>query len=736
MEAQASLDSGNVEAHTPQWKYQPDSMESAYFSAHVKVFHKILRHFIVQSSSRIQHSARPKNEEQSVALVVNGDLGDKSMTEEQTGNDQGKAVLTLFGNAQGQHKQLFSSFQKPLPHQFWAAHQTSNRLPTLATNALIPVRESGLPGNQLVSTRLVSVGSEGALPGFKQRLKFRDLFQPSSSVPALIPPKSLSSTNARSSSITWTNDASSKEIVRKNDYTTEKLSTGHWLGYDGVSSEQESASPEAKRRRRDRALSSGEASMEPSEHTKAALAQAKEDALFRKVYSSFAPSIDNSSALIPEETKNVVWWRKVGEPWYSQILAIDPELEKTDIGLGGGGDDMPNDDDDDDFTELIENWVSPNLDAFKDLNVSDQETQTSQHLLEKISELLESLQSHQRLRNSQLGPGVRPTAVPTSAAKDLPAPQPSDTERAVYDDLRERLTELVSRLAPYQLAKVDGQRLSSLILSRDVILESKNYQGTMDDDHATRLSAIAAADTASSSARNAPAPRPGTFSHNRNPSGQGTSNTSLNTSRSGQISKPSLNHWQTPAHSYSSGVQRSSYNPPSTYGRTPLNQYLNGRPIAANQPNGVSMSYSQNSNSPLYQQRAPNTPTTYGGYSQAPGGARNTQSLHGQTGYPSLVSRPPSNTYLTPTTSGNAPQAPISGNRITARQSISGASPSPLPQGSPYAPPQASAVPRAPSNHSRPETPSTPTAAQAPAQQLPQQSPTLGPAQSLQPAVT
>jgi hypothetical protein len=72
---------------------------------------------------------------------------------------------------------------------------------------------------------------------------------------------------------------------------------------------KDQASPTAKQESRQRALSMGEAQQPPSEAIFVAVQQAKEDALFRSAYSSFAPSRDDASAIILEETKNMVWWQ-------------------------------------------------------------------------------------------------------------------------------------------------------------------------------------------------------------------------------------------------------------------------------------------------------------------------------------------------------------------------------------------------------------------------------------------
>ena len=716
---QASVSSQQNDATTSQWKYQPDSLEADRVSAQLRTFRKALRTFI------LQEHGQPETEQPSVKKekdLPNGDVKTEDSASNIVGEEmtdgQGKAVLTLFGNAQGQHKQLFSSFQKPMPRHLWSDAQGAI---DSSPDALMPLRENGLLGNQIISTKLVPVEGRDALTAAKRDLQFRDLFSPPSSLPALTPPKPASSSTNRSPSITWTSTHPASEPSQKQEYATEKLPSGQWLGYDGLSTEQGTASPEAKRRRRDRALSSGEATREQPNEMRAALARAKEDALFRRVYSSFAPTADNSACIIPEETKNDLWWAHFAGVQNANSVAIDPFLDNEAI----DEDDAAVDGDPDSYKDVVENFEPTVLEP-QDAGGSE----NPDLILVEISELLESLQSHQRVRNSHLNAGARLGTGQVPASNSGTAP--SEAEISLYNKSRSKLASLVSRLSPYTVAKVQGDELGDLVLSREILLEGSNYQGTMDDDQATRMAAAAALNVAlggSSASRNTPASKQNTYSHARTSSGPVNASTPNNTVRnSSSVSKPPLSNWQTTAQSHGASAQRPAYNPVNSYNRAPLNSYTNPRPLAA-QTNGMSTSYQQSPSQPMYQQRAQIAVSQYGGYAQSPTLGRPPPNL--QSIYQPIMSRPPSNGYSSAT--AGAPQASMTTSNVPPRPTTQGSSHSPLPQGSPYAPPQSTMGVNGTSQASRPITPSGLNAAQTQTNQQPQQSPsvTAAPSQAM-----
>jgi len=217
--------------------------------------------------------------------------------------------------------------------------------------------------------------------------------------------------------------------------------------------------------------------------------KAKEDALFRSVYSSFAPSEDDSLALVPAKTKRQAWWHKVGERKYDQIIEnesalvsdsavnasemlIDPALEMSTL------------------QDAVESF-EPEAGMDMRNGVKDNEVEG---LLREISELLETLSSYQRNRNVTLASTPRTPLTHNSSFNSMTGTpsRPSSAEVDIYQMLRSQLTLMISSLPPYAVAKLDGDQLEELSISRNILVEDKEYKGIMDEDQATRIAKAAA----------------------------------------------------------------------------------------------------------------------------------------------------------------------------------------------------------------------------------------------------
>lgn len=669
------------------YKYTPGLVEADRIAAQVNAF----KNMAVNLRDQEQHweaSAKPKDEGLPNVEVgkplVNGNVA-SHVDNTQYGIQEvgGKKVLTLFGNAQG-HKQLFSSSQKPTARSR-PSHEDTNGSSILAsTGTPMVLREDRLP-NQIFSTQIVATDTQDALPTARQTLKFGELFKPPSSLQPLAPPKHSKRAVSRESNITWTRDSSS-DLGGKSGYTNEKLPTGSWLGYNSISLTQEPVSPESKRKRRDRALSTGETIADPPEKVKAAQASVKEDALFRGVYSSFAPCKDDSEALIPEDVRSEVWWQRYGDACFRDVFALDPnsnDVETTTSGMAVD-DDQP---DNEAFREVVDNY-DPMLLETNTAHDSNLENKDVQSILEEISELLESLQSFQRIRNATLRPNMNQTA---SAQVLASTPTPGETK--LYATSKTRLANLVTRLPPYVVAKTDGEQLSDLIVSRQILMEGKNYQGVMEEDQASRRAAgeaLSNALGATAAARPATGSRPSQPALARKSTGQGYNSTARPIPSS---QRQPLSSWQTPAQSYASSAQRPGYSQQSNYSRPLTASYRAG---ATPQTNGPASTYPQSPSQPQYQQRAQNYGTAqgYGGYGSSHPYNRNVSQPTPQ--YQQPVQRPGSGYYNGGTGQPAVPQAPM--QRAPMRPQVGQPAHSPLGIGSPYAPP----------NNSRPITPSTP----------------------------
>ena len=108
-------------------------------------------------------------------------------------------------------------------------------------------------------------------------------------------------------------------------------------------------------------------------------------------------------------------------------------------------------------------------------------------ILEEISELLETLNSYQRIRNLSLNP--LPRSGSTSSVAD-PA-KPSEAEVATYNTLKAQLTLMIAMLPPYAVAKLNSDQLAELNISTKIQVLTDNYKGVMEEDEAAARAKVA-----------------------------------------------------------------------------------------------------------------------------------------------------------------------------------------------------------------------------------------------------
>ncbi|KAF2197557.1 hypothetical protein GQ43DRAFT_380726 [Delitschia confertaspora ATCC 74209] len=432
-----------------------------------------------------------REEKQKLRTFSNGLSSTARSTSNTDGVADSRTVLTLYGSVQGP-KQLFSSLQQStrVPP---SNTDTSADLDT-SIRVVLPLRESMLP-NIISTTQIYPLPSDLADGEKKRRPTFAEIFGASTTASQLSPPKPAKQLTTRGSTISFVPQETLSKPNRKGpySYTTQNLSTGQWLGYGGVDMPKDPTSPTAKQKSRQRALSTGEAQLPPSEATLIAVQQAKEDALFRSVYSSFAPSRDDATAIVPEETKNQIWWQRVGEQRFYDKFPIDPALT--------GSEEVSSDvdanrilDGTESLKEAVENYTPPEKDAMVRSSAQDDLNKSTDEVLHEISELLETLASHQRIRNSSLATNPRTPVIQNASLASLAGSPstPSAEEIDVYEMLRSQLCLMISSLPPYAVAKLNGDQLAELNLDRTIVFRTKNYRGVMEEDQATRVAKAAA----------------------------------------------------------------------------------------------------------------------------------------------------------------------------------------------------------------------------------------------------
>ncbi|KAI9696868.1 MAG: hypothetical protein M1820_008022 [Bogoriella megaspora] len=440
-------------------------------------------------------------------IVKSEDDGDSTPSQvaqsDPVDEQNGKMVLTLYGNAQGP-KQLFSSLQQPIRVR---SEKQGGTKPELAeTSVTVPLREDGLP-NLLTISKIIPTAGDGTASGTSRVPTFGEVFAPSPNIPQLTPPKPPKQSNTRGNQIGWINSQGLSRTGRKGFYPTQDMTTGHWLGYNNINVSQEPTSPTAKRKQRDRALSTGEARPVPSEEAVAALKQAKEDALFRTAFSSFAPTRDDSSAVIPERTKNQVWWQRYGEKRFIDTFALDPTLRDVtglegevatleDSGVKDGVDTFTLDPalQDSDLKDAVEAYTPlEEGDVFQENSDVEKDRET-QEILDEISEMLETLHSYQHIRNSSL---PNPARGATSQKPSFPwlaesPTTPSSAELDTYSILKDQLRIMIASLPPSAVAKLNGDQLEELNIKQTIPIEGQNFQGVMEEHPSARYAKAAA----------------------------------------------------------------------------------------------------------------------------------------------------------------------------------------------------------------------------------------------------
>ena len=364
-----------------------------------------------------------------------------------------RQVLTLFGSAP-HARQLFSSFQQPT--------RNNEKIESK------PLSEWGLP-NGIGITRIVPVHSLDSKTD-KPVPTLGELFPQPASLVQLNPPRPLKHTATRSSSVSWVNAteaSNSSRNYRRDSYATQPLVTGQWLKYNVPPSTSQLASPETKRKQRDRALSFGEPQPTIPKETVDAHNQKKEDALFRSVYSSFAPSRDNTGATVSQRTKDRLWWDRYGENHYQAIfnhpILDDDEVSETlvdgvDVGVQVGSDEAELEA----LKEVVATWnpeehLTDAGESKESTTGPPETTQEVSEVLKEISELLETLESYQRVRNLSLSNNARTSTAQNSTMSGTPT-SPSPAEFDMYNILKSQLTIMISSLPPWVLARINGEK--------------------------------------------------------------------------------------------------------------------------------------------------------------------------------------------------------------------------------------------------------------------------------------
>lgn len=521
-------------------------------------------------------------------------------------------VLTLTSVTEKGPKPLYSGLQ--------AASRPKNLVNTLDSDSLgvlAPLDAKILPNGMTVIDPGV-LHAHRKLKESKDTRTIGEVFQSHGSLKPLEAPQPLRS-GIRDSKLEFIGRDSLATLDRatptyKGDYKFAALPTGQWLQYH---SEATAAQHDSETKKR-----------EGDQDEAAENDQAKVKALFQAAYSSFAPTIDNSAAIIPENTRSQFWWERAGRKRFSSLFTsvLYPEADLDGDTSKGNQEPVP-----EQFENVVQNFEveeSPFDERRDETDTVGGSQRDTDDLLTEISELLETLSSYQRIRHLDPTPRAAapegPKAAPTSAS-------PSAAEYDTYEILRSQLALLIDSLPPFAIAKLNGDQLEALNVGARLLVESYDYPGTMEPDEQTLQKHRAAAAAAAAASRTAVAPggRPGAYqtpsaatSYNR-----GAYNTNSARQPYQQPPRPAYGPTSTPAQTYqtarppSSSSQRPNY--PQQYQSTTTPAYSqvpNVQQFQRPMQNGYGSyngtpsqpSYAQRPTQPGYQQRAQDNAQTYG----------------------------------------------------------------------------------------------------------------------------
>ncbi|KAH8595230.1 hypothetical protein B0O99DRAFT_544433 [Bisporella sp. PMI_857] len=578
----------DLPSNTSQTQYSPVPPEKTELSLQISAFKNRAYELIEKELAWRKTGTKPNGVEVNGHVFSNNTGIDPSIRI--NGNPtNNKTVLTLYGNAP-QAKQLFSSLQ------------ASGGLPGESQKVVQAVREAGLPIG-ITTTQVVPIQSTGVVDDKKRVKTLGDLFHTPllPHIRPLEPPKS--SRTTRGNKVGWYQPTLADELPKSSVYFEQKISTGQWIDYSNASPTQG-----GKRKSRDRAISLGGSKVTQVESEPKELEAAKLDALFRGAYTSFAPTKDNSAAIVPEGLVDKMWWQQIGEKSFDRFIENAQSLEDISGVAQLDGEPIRVDDNEDTTFKGAVEWyesqaIDPALVPSTEKSVQDKDIE---EVLEGISELLETLNSYQRNRNISLNPPTRPVGLLSAtdnAATGTP-PKPSDSEMATYEILKSQLTMMISSLPPFAVAKLDPHHLSELSISTKLPIQVENYNGVMEEDEATLKAKQAS--MSSSASRNA------------QPQGQRVNqatpyNTQYQAPRAPAPTQQYYNTTHTPIRP--PNMQRPPASAPAPYPLQRPSSSTSYRPQTYGTP-----SYSQQTTRPVQQQYSSSHygPSNPGSYSQTP----------------------------------------------------------------------------------------------------------------------
>lgn len=344
-------------------------------------------------------------------------------------------VLSLRSQTEKGPQQLFSGLPKKSIKDGKIAEVDGRKLP-----------------NGFELTDLVTLDAEVLKTTNKDKRTFGEVFKPHRNSKTLEFPRASRSVS-RSANLSFQpvdEILAPKPASHKHDYRYSSLPAGLW--------QRNSDDPQRRKREQGMALNAKEQEAE---------------ALFHAVYGSFAPTSDNTNAVISEDERNQLWWSKYGSEKMSSIVQSQYPDPEADTGHASAGTD--------EFADVVANFEPPQSEIPAREKAENLDTDD---VLEGVSELLETLSSQQRIRNLRTAPT-----------------EPLLEETSTFEMLKTQLTLLVATFPPFAVARLNGDHLRELNISTEVLVASSDYRGTGQPDEYTIRKARAAQSAVTATAR-------------------------------------------------------------------------------------------------------------------------------------------------------------------------------------------------------------------------------------------
>ncbi|KAI0448222.1 hypothetical protein F4803DRAFT_14127 [Xylaria telfairii] len=389
-------------------------------------------------------------------------------TDDLQSNASGHVMLSVFGDAP-RPRQLYSSLQQPI--------DATGDLGA----AFRPLREIGLP-NGVKTAKVVPYSFPLPLDKDKKSKTLGELFPAPRNLPSLPPPKAPKSTT-KGVQVGWHRpELTEKSKYRAGSYFSQPLSTGRWLDYSNASPTSQTMT-----KQRERALS-----LAGNKPSSLELETSELESLFRGAFSSFAPSKDDSAAMVSSGLiSHTLWWQKVGLRSFDRLIDSDcadnvaDSSDETEV-------DQKDEIDERIIQQAIDNWddnaIDPSLEEACCPRKPDDQKDTDD-VLQDVSDMIQTLISYQKNRNLTL-----PTASSQSRYASDPAhsdmltngtqAQPGEEETATYEALKAQLMLIIQMLPPYAVARLNSDKLEELNISTRIEIRTDEYQGTMEEDEA------------------------------------------------------------------------------------------------------------------------------------------------------------------------------------------------------------------------------------------------------------